>query len=246
MDPSWEPLIPPRPRSVGAMATEEQFPHAESPAKGLRSLLSQDPLVTAPRLLGAVFSHETPAGRVSVRVTELEVYLGERDSAAPDPGSHAFRGSTTRNLPMYGPPGMLYVYFTYGLHHCANIACGPEGQAAAVLLRAGEVVTGHHLARSRRLAARTDRDLARGPARLAQALALTTEDSGKDALSGRYSLELAPPSDISVHSGPRTGVSGPGGSGAYPWRFWIAAEPTVSAYRAAKDRTRSERGGTAR
>ena len=107
----------------------------------LTDALSGPVLEAAPRLLGAVLRHEG----VAVRITEVEAYDG-----AHDPGSHAYRGPTRRNQVMFGPPGHLYTYFTYGMHHCANVVCGPEGRASAVLLRAGEIVDGLELARSRR------------------------------------------------------------------------------------------------
>ena len=128
----------------------------------------------APLLLGSVLSH---AG-VSVRLTEVEAYGG-----ADDPGSHAFRGRTRRNAVMFGPPGHLYVYFTYGMHHCANVVCGPDGEASAVLLRAGEVVSGHDVARDRRPGS-SDRDLARGPARLCRALAIDLSVDGSSLAHG--------------------------------------------------------------
>ena len=192
----------------------------------------------APLLLGAVLTHDGRDGSVSVRITEVEAYLGPHDSLHPDPGSHTFRGQTARNAPMFGPAGHLYVYFTYGMHHCANIVCGPDGVASAVLLRAGEVVAGQELARARRPASKSDNDLASGPARLATALGLTTADSGRDALAAPFRLELpANPTDASaadISSGPRVGVSGAGGSHDYPWRFWLSGDPTVSRYKAAK------------
>jgi DNA-3-methyladenine glycosylase len=165
---------------------------------------------------------------VTVRLTELEAYRGETD-----PGSHAFRGPTPRTRIMFGRPGTLYVYFSYGMHVCANIVTSPVGEASAVLLRAGEVVDGHELARSRRLTSKTDADLARGPARLCVALGITLADDGDDLASGPIRLE--PPDaairPVSYEQGPRTGVSGAGGSGEYPWRFWIPGDPTVSPYK---------------
>ena len=211
-------------------------PGAE-PDVPLRELLSADARHVAPLLLGAVLTHDGRDGSVSVRITEVEAYLGPQDSRHPDPGSHTFRGQTARNAPMFGPAGHLYVYFTYGMHHCANIVCGPVGVASAVLLRAGEVVAGHELARSRRPTSKSDNDLASGPARLATALGLTTADSGRDALAPPFRLELpANPPDgaAGISSGPRVGVSGAGGSHDYPWRFWLSGDPTVSRYKAAK------------
>ena len=123
---------------------------AGGPADEVRRLLSRDARQVAPQLLGAVMTHEGRDGPVSVRITEVEAYLGPHDSLHPDPGSHTFRGATARNAVMFGPAGHLYVYFTYGMHHCANIVCGPEGVASAVLLRAGEIVAGEPLALKRR------------------------------------------------------------------------------------------------
>ena len=203
-------------------------------------LLEGDPVDVAPHLLGAVVAARDDDGAVAVRLTEVEAYRGETD-----PGSHAFRGRTPRNSAMFGAAGAIYVYFTYGMHHCVNIVCGPQGLSRAVLLRAGEVIRGVDLARRRRPAAKTDRDLARGPARLCRALGLGRADDGA-RLGGpaeRVSLTLpaleSGPGTAVTRSGPRTGVAGTGGDGeAYPWRFWIDGEPTVSPYRAARPRRR--------
>ena len=178
----------------------------------------------APLFLGAVIS----SAGVAVRLTEVEAYAGESD-----PGSHAARGPRPRNAPMYGPPGRLYVYFTYGMHWCVNVVTGPAGQASAVLLRAGEVVDGVVTAQTRRPRS-TIRDLARGPARLARALAIDGSYGGTDLFSPASPVRLVPaPGDGPGHvlSGPRVGVAGAGA--ATPWRFWLADEPTVSTYRAA-------------
>ena len=203
-------------------------------------LLEGDPVDVAPHLLGAVVAARDDDGAVAVRLTEVEAYRGETD-----PGSHAFRGRTPRNSAMFGAAGAIYVYFTYGMHHCVNIVCGPQGLSRAVLLRAGEVIRGADLARRRRPAAKTDRDLARGPARLCRARGLGRADDGA-RLGGpddRVSLTLpaleSGPGTAVTRSGPRTGVAGTGGDGeAYPWRFWIDGEPTVSPYRAARPRRR--------
>jgi DNA-3-methyladenine glycosylase len=182
------------------------------------------PLEVAPHLLGAVLR----VRGVSVRLTEVEAYGG----VGEDPGSHAFRGPGRKNATMFGPPGRLYVYFTYGMHWCANVVCGPEGEAGAVLLRAGEIVEGIEAARARRPAARTDAELARGPARLTVALGLTGLDDGSDLAAGDVRLELPAAPAAEWQTGPRTGVSGPGGdAAAFPWRFWLPDEPTVSPYR---------------
>ena len=189
-----------------------------------RSFFDRPVLEVAPELLGCLVSHEG----VTVRLTEVEAYDGQRD-----PGSHAFRGLTPRTRVMFGPPGGLYVYFSYGMHYCCNLVCGESGRASAVLLRAGEVVGGLELARERRSGIR-DRDLARGPARLTQALAIGRDDNGRDVVSDESPISVSSPTDRTgrIRQGPRVGVSGAGGDGtAYPWRFWLEAEPTVSAYR---------------
>lgn len=177
----------------------------------------------APLLLGGILTVDS----VSLRITEVEAYLGELD-----PGSHAFRGLTKRTAVMFGPPGSIYTYFTYGMHVCANIVCSPEGIASAVLLRAGEVVAGVDVARERRTTSRSDADLARGPARLCVALGITLDDGGAELGAGRFGFEL-PATSVPYESGQRTGVSGAGGGTAYPWRFWISGDPTVSPYKRA-------------
>lgn len=191
-------------------------------------------LEVAPDLLGAVVEHRTAAGTVAVRLTEVEAYDGESD-----PGSHAFRGQTPRNEVMFGPPGRVYVYFTYGMHWCMNLVCGPPGQASAVLLRAGEVVRGEELARSRRTTSRSARDLAQGPARLTVALGVDGSLDGADATDAGSSLTVRAGGGVAteaVRSGPRVGVAGDGA--AHPWRFWVEGERSVSAYRAAVLRRR--------
>lgn len=206
-------------------------------------LLDDDPVTVAPRLLGAVLHSRG----VSVRLTEVEAYRGE----GADPGSHAYRGPTPRTEPMFGPPGTIYVYLSYGMHRCLNLVCGPTGAAGAVLLRAGEVIDGAELAAERRATAaprRTGecasrlivaRDLARGPARLATSLGIELTDSGGMLADGPLTLHPSTPSSPErIATGPRVGVSGPGGSAEYPWRFWLAGDPTVSVYRAAVTRAR--------
>ncbi|GAB96253.1 putative 3-methyladenine DNA glycosylase [Kineosphaera limosa NBRC 100340] len=196
-------------------------------------------LQVAPEVLGCVVTH----GPVAVRLTEVEAYDG-----ADDPGSHAFRGQTPRTEAMFGPPGGLYVYFTYGMHFCANLVCGPAGRASAVLMRAGEVIAGQSVATDRRTrpgkAAPKQRDLARGPARLASALGLDREQNGLFVTGGGPVTVHAPaqraPEEMAT--GPRVGVSGPGGDAQdFPWRFWSVGEPTVSVYRPGV--RRSERRG---
>jgi DNA-3-methyladenine glycosylase len=190
----------------------------------LRELLSSPVLDAAPALLGGILR----IGGVAVRLTEVEAYDG-----SDDPGSHAHRGRTPRNEVMFGRPGRLYVYFTYGMHHCCNVVCGPEGTASAVLLRAGEVVEGLQLARERRNRS-TDRDLARGPARLCRALGIDRSDNGLDLLSPGV-LDLADEPAADVSTGPRVGLRL---APDRPWRFWLTGDPTVSRYVPAKVRKR--------
>ena len=192
-------------------------------------------------LLGTLLTRRSPDGDVTLRITEVEAYDGERD-----PGSHAYRGRTERNRAMFGEPGRLYVYRHLGLHHCVNVVCGRVGRASAVLLRAGEVIDGVELARSRRLAAGrcdSDRQIARGPARLAVALDLDLRHYGAELTDPDGELVLHRPAGgtrrPAVASGPRVGVSGSGGDGdLYPWRYWLAGDPTVSAYRRVSARSR--------
>lgn len=190
-----------------------------------RDFFESPSVEVAPLLLGAVLSHRTDDGLVALRITEVEAYLGELD-----PGSHAFRGQGKKNAVMFGEPGHLYTYFSYGMHVCANVVCSPAGTASAVLLRAGEVVDGFELARSRRTTSRKDADLASGPARLCVAMGITLADGGLDLADGPMALRL-PDQPSPFATGPRTGVSGDGGGLDYPWRFWIPGEPSVSPYK---------------
>ncbi len=171
------------------------------------------------------------AGGVTVRITEVEAYAG-----TADPASHAYRGPTKRNAIMFGPAGHAYLYFTYGMHWCMNVVTGPDGEAFAVLLRAGEVVAGTETARARRPAARTDAELARGPARLCQALGLDRSAYGLDLLDPASPVRLSAGVPVpEVATGPRVGVTG---AHDLPWRFWIPGDPTVSAYRRHTPRSR--------
>jgi DNA-3-methyladenine glycosylase len=212
-----------------------------------RHLLTGSAVDVAPLLLGAVITHDGSThdshGAVSIRITEVEAYLGPHDSDAPDPGSHSFRGRTARNATMFGPAGHLYVYFTYGMHYCANIVCGIEGQATGCLLRAGEVIGGLEAARRRRPSSRKDHDLAQGPARLAQSLGIDRSCDGTDVFAAPFRLDLPaePLHADRISTGPRVGVSGAGGTAAYPWRFWITGHPTVSRYRPAAVRSARRR-----
>jgi DNA-3-methyladenine glycosylase len=203
-----------------------------------RAFFDRPVLDVAPRLLGNVVVSESPRGTVAVRLTEVEAYDGERD-----PGSHAFRGRTRRNAVMFGPPGHVYVYFTYGMHWCMNLVCLGEGTAAAVLLRAGEVVGGAELASARRGPGVPLRDLARGPARLTVALGVTGGLDGADAVDPESPLRVLPGEPVTptrIRSGPRVGVAGDGAH--HRWRFWLDAEPTVSTYRPGVARRRRKSG----
>ncbi|MER7462752.1 DNA-3-methyladenine glycosylase [Streptomyces sp. NPDC097981] len=179
----------------------------------------------APKLLGSVLTCNTPEGTVSIAITETEAYSGEAD-----PASHAYRGRTPRNAVMFGPAGHLYVYRSHGLHWCANVVTGTDGIASGVLIRAGRVIEGEDLARKRRGERVESARLARGPGNLGQALGITAEHSGADLLTGTSVVlsEGEPiPAEL-IRVGPRVGVSK-----AHDWqhRFYIADDPTVSAYR---------------
>jgi len=198
-----------------------------------RAELAADVLQVAPRLLGTVLEADTPDGPVAVRVVEVEAYR-----AADDPASHSYRGRTPRNAVMFGPAGHLYVYFVYGMHFCANVSCLPDGEAGAVLLRAGEVLSDLGVARLRRPTARRDDDLARGPARLASLLGLRREHNGIDVTDAASPVRLRVGErvpDSRIATGPRVGVAA---AAALPWRFWDAASPAVSAYRPGRERHR--------
>ena len=182
-------------------------------------LLVGDPLEVAPRLLNTLLVR----GERVVRIVEVEAYRG-----IEDPASHAYRGPTARNATMYGPPGRLYVYFTYGMHWCANVVCGPESVAGAVLLRAGAPVAGLEAMWAARPAARRERDLCSGPAKLCQALGVTGALDGADLLGGDLGVRLCtdgtePPATPGI--GPRIGISV---AAEEPWRWWVVGDPNVS------------------
>jgi DNA-3-methyladenine glycosylase len=189
-----------------------------------RSALARSALEVAPALLGAVLVSRMDGAEVMVRLTEVEAYEGQ-----DDPASHAFRGKTKRNAVMFGEAGHLYCYFVYGMHWCANVTCGAPGTAAAVLLRAAEIVEGEPVARQRTETRLPSRKLASGPARLARCLGLTGVNTGLDLLDPASPIRLhtlAPAA--SYLSGPRVGVAV---AHKHPWRFWLPDEPSVSAYR---------------
>lgn len=213
------------------MTTDDPGRRGRAPA---RPWYARSVTEVARGLLGCYLTSVREDGRVTVRLSEVEAYGG-----ADDPGSHAFRGRTARNGAMFGPPGRLYVYRHLGLHHCANIVAHLDGEASAVLLRAGEVVSGVEVARARRDAVGTVgsvAQLASGPARLAVCLALDLADDGADVTrpDGCVVVELGATVSSPAACGPRVGVSGPGGDEQlFPWRWWLTDDPTVSAYRRA-------------
>ena len=198
-------------------------------------LLSVDPVNAARRLLGAVIRCRD----VSAVVVETEAYGGPPEGPWPDPASHAFRGPSPRNAVMFGPPGRLYTYRSHGIHVCANISCGADGDAAAVLLRAAVIESGIDIAQTRRAPGLAAPALARGPGNLCVALGITMGDNGVDVFDSRSPVtvrlgksaregESAPEDDRLHLDGPRVGVSL---AADRRWRLWRAGQPEVSAYR---------------
>lgn len=167
-------------------------------------------------------------GPLSGRIVEVEAYRG-----ADDPASHAFRGPTARNAVMFGPPGHLYVYFTYGMHYCCNVVCQPAGVAGAVLIRALAPLTGLDAMRRRRPPAHREQDLCSGPGKLCQAMGLDRTADGVDLLSRSSPVRLlhdgtAEPEADELGRGPRVGLNDRLSTAAAPWRFWVLGEPNVS------------------
>lgn len=199
-----------------------------------RSAFAASPVETAQRLLGFTLW----SGDVGVRIVETEAYGGDVAGPWHDPAAHSARGPTPRSAIMFGEPGRLYMYRSYGIHYCANVTCGPAGVAGAVLIRAGEVVAGHDLAIARRRAAAgivsqaapaaSVPNLARGPGNLAAALGLTLADYGTDLCDDTAPIRLERGLAAEVRSGPRVGVSL---AADRPWRFWVPGSAAVSAYR---------------
>jgi DNA-3-methyladenine glycosylase len=202
-----------------------------------REELAVDPLVAAPLLLGSVLE----SGDVRVRLTEVEAYRG-----GDDPASHCYRGRTPRNEVMFGPAGHLYVYFVYGMHFCANVVSLTDGVPGAVLLRAGEVVSGVDVARSRRPAARSDAELAKGPARLTGVLGLDREHNGVDLTDPASPVRLLAGEPVTadmIRTGPRVGVAV---AMDVPWRFWVDGSSAVSTYRRGGKAARQKRSPAGR
>jgi len=203
--------------------------------RATRSELEMLPLEVAPRLLGAQLRTVVDDTSVRLRITEVEAYHGQGTGDVPDPGSHARMGRTARNDTMWGEPGHLYVYLSHGIHSCVNVVCGPEGTAGGVLLRGASVLEGADAAASR--SGRAGRDLARGPGRLGQVSGLRHAlHDGIDAvadspLNGARAELWWDSEQFDIVSGPRVGVAGIAGTDAFPWRFWIEGDPTVSPFR---------------
>ncbi|HEX9467659.1 MAG TPA: DNA-3-methyladenine glycosylase, partial [Acidimicrobiia bacterium] len=189
-----------------------------------RSFYARDARSLAPELLNKVLVRTDPgSARVAARIVEVEAYCGSEDA-----GSHAFRGRTPRNATMFGPAGHLYVYFTYGMHWCANVVASRADDAAAVLLRAAAPIDGIEIMRARRARARTDRALCAGPARLCQAFAITGELDGADLTRGTLRLlddGVPPPTSPLVTT--RVGLSA-GRGDEHAWRFVVPGDPHVS------------------
>jgi len=189
-----------------------------------RSFYARDARELAPLLLNKLLVRQEPGEpRVAARIVEVEAYLG-----GDDPGSHAYRGRTPRTAVMFGSPGHLYVYFTYGMHWCANVVAAKDGDAAAVLLRAAAPVAGLDVMRARRPKARTDRQLCAGPARLCQALAITGAENGTDLTRGPVRIVddgVAPPDAPGVST--RIGLAA-GRGDEHLWRWFVPGDPNVS------------------
>jgi DNA-3-methyladenine glycosylase len=191
-----------------------------------RDELAIDPVDLAYLLLGSVLESTGPAGTVAARIVEVEAYRG-----LDDPASHCYRGMTPRNEVMWGPAGYLYVYFVYGMHFCANVVGGEDGRPGAVLLRAGEVLSGLDVVKARRPAARGNGELAKGPAILTSALGLGRGQNGIDLTDPESPVRLLTGERVpaaEVRSGPRVGVAMAMDT---PWRFWVDGSPAVSTYR---------------
>lgn len=186
--------------------------------------LEVDPVTAAHRLLGAMIT----AGGVRAIVVEVEAYGGPPAGPWPDPAAHSYRGPSVRNRVMFGPPGRLYTYRSYGIHLCANVSCGPDGAGAAVLLRAAAVESGSAGAQSRRGTAVALTALARGPGNLCAALGITMADNGLDLFDPGSAVTVQRGEGCPGIAGPRVGVSR---AADRAWRLWIPGRPEVSAYR---------------
>ncbi|HEY5024451.1 MAG TPA: DNA-3-methyladenine glycosylase, partial [Acidimicrobiales bacterium] len=196
-----EPVAPRRPRVLA------------------REFYDRGALEVAPQLLNKLLVRD---GRVG-RIVEVEAYRG-----SADPASHAFRGPTRRNATMFGRPGLLYVYFTYGMHFCANVVCMPEGTAEAVLLRALAPVSGLDTMRAARPGVDKDVQLSSGPAKLCQAMAITRADDGADLVTGGSGIEVADDGMAPPAAPACSGRVGIRLAADLPWRWWVPGDPNVS------------------
>ena len=188
-----------------------------------RAFYDRDALEVAPALLNKVLVRNGDGPRLAARIVEVEAYRG-----ADDPGSHAYRRQTPRNAMMFGPPGRLYVYFSYGTHWCMNAVCGPGNQPHAVLLRAAAPLAGLDVMRERRVAARRDRDLCAGPGRLGQAFGIDGSFDGVDLVRGALRIlddGVGPPSKPGVSR--RIGLGTDKGE-ELPLRFYVPGDANVS------------------
>lgn len=187
-----------------------------------RSFFARDPRDLAPDLLGTVLVHDRDGDRRAGRIVEVEAYCG-----AADPAAHTFRGETPRNRTMFGPPGLLYVYFSYGMHWCANVVCGDEGDGVAVLLRALAPVDGlEAMYGSRGAPAKRDRDLCSGPGKLTQAMAVAGDHDGADLVTDDRLHLVVDDADVGdVVQTTRIGISV---AVDEPWRWYVAGDPNVS------------------
>jgi DNA-3-methyladenine glycosylase len=199
------------------------IPATAGPVTASRAWFDRPSQVVAGDLLGARLVHRAPGGTVGGRIVEVEAYSGPEDLAA-----HSSRGRTARNAVMFGPPGHLYVYLIYGLHHCLNVVSGPGDKPEAVLIRALELDEGVDVARARRGPRPADARLAAGPGNVGQALGIDRSLNGTDLLLGPVSIEPRSGPMPPVRSGPRIGVDYAGPWAARPMRFWIADDPHVS------------------
>ena len=188
-----------------------------------RSWFDRPSVEDAIDLLGARLVHEAPEGRVGGRIVEVEAYQGPEDLAA-----HSSRGRTARNAVMFGPPGHLYVYLIYGLHHCLNVVAGPGTKPEAVLIRALAVDEGVALARQRRGPRPDDRRLASGPGNVGQALGIDRRLNGVDLLEGPVWIEPRPGAAPELARGPRVGIAYAGHWATEPLRLSVAGDPHVS------------------
>lgn len=199
------------------------MPAAEFPPVSV-DLLDTDPVSAARLLLGGVIS----CRGVSALIVEAEAYGGPPDGPWPDAAAHSFRGPGIRNAVMFGPPGRLYTYRSHGIHVCANVVCGPDGAAAAVLIRAAAIESGLAVARARRGPSVRPAALARGPGNLCSALGIVMEDNGVDVFDGNSPVTLRLGESGPESSGPRVGVSQ---AADRPWRLWLTGRQEVSAFR---------------